>query len=148
MKKAIGIMLGLLTFASALGGAEAQDGSEPYMTFTISGSLGIKKSTGSVERVDFESYKALKSLGEDIAVAPNPIQCEERDAKAGEESAPVVTFTTPKPMFSLKNGSAYCSIISKAKKHGVTFKIKTEVGAAGVTEDGRIGHGQTLEDRR
>lgn len=132
MKKAIGVMLGLLTFASAQGGgAQAQGGSEPYMTFTVPGALEIKKSTGSVEQVDYESYKAPKSLGEAIAAAPNPIQCEERNVKAGEESAPVVTFTTP--MFSLKRGSAYCSVISKAKRHGVTFKIKTEVGATGVT---------------
>ncbi|MEK7483887.1 MAG: FecR domain-containing protein, partial [Planctomycetota bacterium] len=37
------------------------------------------------------------------------------------------------PTFNLKQGSAYCSVLTKAKKQGVTFKIQTDVGVAGVT---------------
>lgn len=141
MKKAIGVMLGLLTFASAQGGgAQAQGGSEPYMTFTVPGALKIKKSTGSVEQVDYESYKAPKSLGEAIAAAPNPIECEERNAKAGEESAPVVTFTTTTPMFSVKktDPALFCKIYYPAPfdlngRNPHYFKIKQEVRNNGVT---------------
>lgn len=132
MKKAISVLLGALMVSSALdGGAQAQDGSGPFMTFTVRGVLEIKQSTGVIQRAEYESYHAPKSLGEEIAAAPNPIQCEERDAKPGEATAPVVTFTTPK--FSLKEGSTYCKVISKFKRAGITFKIKTEVGGSGVT---------------
>jgi hypothetical protein len=140
MKKAIGVMLGLLTFASTQGGsAQAQGGSEPYMTFTIPGALKIKKSTGSDEQIDYESYKATKSLGEAIAAAPNPIECEERNAKAGEETAPVVTFTITTPMFSVKRGLApFCKIYYPApfidgRRNPLYFKVKHEVRNNGVT---------------
>lgn len=102
----------------------------PVMKFSVRGAAELRSRSGRIEKVEFSGFSAPKDIGEEIAKEPD-LSCQEA---TGEGSAPTVTLTVSKiPSFDLRGGSAYNCVISKAKKQGVTFKIKTEVGGTGVT---------------
>lgn len=126
--------LGCLFFSLNLTNADT------FKVFQVRGAAKIKKKDGSSvpattesvleegDTIKTEADESVTLVSESekqnnkIAIKANSeVVCEEQGD--GNEI----------PTFSLKQGSAYCAVISKAKKQGVTFKIKTEVGAAGVT---------------
>ncbi|MGE0668024.1 MAG: hypothetical protein AB7O49_15820 [Sphingomonadales bacterium] len=129
ISRRIGVAWIILAAMASLAGPALADG--PALKFAVRGAAELKAWSGRIEKVEFSGYTAPKDIGEEIAKAPHDLSCEE--AADDGKPAPVTLTVSKVPSFDLRGGSAYNCVISKAKKQGVTFRIKTEVGGTGVT---------------
>ncbi|GEM_PF-5451083 len=130
----------LLAIVTAIGPAQA----EPYKVFRAKGNVNVKDKNGNWRVIPGPSGSDLVDQGE--TVKTGHIGCvfltlenAEVEVKVGFGPDSEAELEEPGagevrvPKFNLKQGSAYCSVLTKAKKQGVTFKIETDVGVTGVT---------------
>lgn len=107
---------------------------EPFQSFKARATFNVKHKDGS-----WRSFKAdmthanaeAKRIKERITAAKE-FNCNEAPQRRTDSGGPLVVI----PTFSLKSGggsSAYWRCVSKSKKRGVTFKVRSSVGATGVT---------------
>ncbi|MFQ5569893.1 MAG: FecR domain-containing protein [Rhodothermales bacterium] len=110
-----------------------EQGAVPFKVFRIKGSVNVVKPDGT-----WRKLKRTIPPGDDIETG------EDGEASASGGSNPEIKCTfcpstratntadNGVPSFKLKKGSAFCSVVSKAKRQGIIFKIKTDVGVTGV----------------
>lgn len=129
-------ILGLLLLASVVA-------AEPFKVFRARGNVNVKDKNGNWRVIPGPGGADEVGDGECVKTGKDGEALLESRTKEGETRIGLGHDTEGKngeeeeggvkvPVFDLSVGSAYCSVLTKAKKQGVTFKIECDVGVVGV----------------